>query len=69
MAEGRSRLLQSVCTAAVEREELLGKQRGEAVGANSDVEACLSAGDHDTDREVPRLRGTAAQLFLQLSTR
>jgi hypothetical protein len=46
--------------AAVEWEELLGKQRGEAVDANGDIEACLSAGDHDTDRDVPRLRGTAS---------
>jgi hypothetical protein len=48
-------LLQSVDAAAVEREELLGKQCGKAVGTDGDVEARLGAGDHDPDREVPRL--------------
>jgi len=44
-----------VSTVAVEREKLLGEQRGETVGADRDVEARLGAGDHDPDREVARL--------------
>jgi hypothetical protein len=52
----RIRLLQSVGAATVEREELLGKQCGKAVGTDGDVEARLGAGDHDPDHEVPGLR-------------
>jgi hypothetical protein len=41
---------------AAKREELLGEERGEAVGADGDVEAGLGAGDNDPDRIVSRLR-------------
>lgn len=50
-----SRRRVSMSTVAVEREKLLGEQRGETVGADRDVEARLGAGDHDPDREVARL--------------
>lgn len=44
-----------VRTVAVEREKLLGEQRGEMVGADRNVEARLRARNYDPDREVTRL--------------
>ena len=40
---------------AAKREELLGEERGEAVGADGDVEAGLGAGDNDPDGIVSQL--------------
>lgn len=41
---------------AAKREQLLGEERGEAVGADGDVESGLGAGYNDPDGVLPRLR-------------